>query len=326
MSGILSAIASNNTRFRTFYYNLYINYNRRSLVKRFFAKSWRKVIQDNINKPVKTTLHGFDAEVNCGFSYPLLARKLSQFNNPLVQLAYQTHKEKRKTIKLIDIGAAVGDTVFLLHSNLPDAFEKILCIDGDKEFFSYLTKNMKQFSFVQCEAALLSDTVKSEKSLVRIHAGTASAQGEERVQSITLDYLLLQKNFTDVDVLKIDTDGFDGKVLKGATNTLNQQKPKVIFEWHPLLINKTGNEKFLAFNTLFSCGYNVFLFYTKYGVFSHFMFGLNEKELEALNELSISNKFNDDWHYDVIALPDEDVLNIQELAECSFAKKKKSVY
>jgi len=218
----------------------------------------------------------------------------------------------------------MGYTVFWLYTNLPDAFEKILCIDGDAEFFAYLQKNMQQFPFVTCEHALLSDKVTNEKSLVRTHAGTASAQGSATVLSVSLDELVQERNLL-VDVLKIDTDGFDGKVLAGSTHLLTSQKPYVIFEWHPILLRQTNNEIDRPFNVLFERGYQTFIFYTKFGSFSHYMFSMDQQELDKLAAICFNNKHVSDWHYDVIALPD-DSLNMVELAECSFAKQKPSAY
>lgn len=279
----------------------------------------------SVDKPVKTKLHGYDAMVNCGFSYPLVARLHRQFNNPLVELVHEVYQQKGRPITLVDIGAAVGDTVFLLHSNFKEAFDKIICIDGDREFFGYLKQNMQQFPFVETVAALLSDKSQIEKSLVRTHAGTASAQGDEEVRSITLDEVISQRGVSKVDVLKIDTDGFDGKVLKGATRILSEMKPAVIFEWHPILLNKTGNSATEPFVLLRDKGYEKFVFYTKYGSFSHFMFDVNIAELDALAKICLNGKHVGDWHYDVIAISGNELDEIS-LAECAFAKQKTSAY
>jgi FkbM family methyltransferase len=253
-----------------------------------------------------------------------VARSHKSFNNPLIELAHQLFNNKGRPLIVIDVGAAVGDTVFLLHSNLPGAFGKILCIDGDREFFNYLKQNMQQFTFVDCENALLSSQGGEERSLVRIHAGTASSQGDNVVQSTTLDRLLSDKKIGHVDLLKIDTDGFDGKVLAGAKEILTQSKPPVIFEWHPILIQKTGNNVNEPFKILAEFGYDQFLFYTKYGVFSHFMTGCNTREIGLLSQVCINGRHDEDWHYDVIAVPNNSV-NVVALAEASFAKRKKSI-
>ncbi|WP_207493419.1 FkbM family methyltransferase [Aridibaculum aurantiacum] len=324
MYNFLASFAGKNDRFRSAMYDLLVRvYSRKSLRKQW-KKAWKQIILANVQKPVATTLHGFPAVVNTGFSYPLVARTNGQFNNPLLQLAHQVHQAKQRPIYVIDVGAAIGDTVFFLQGNMPGAFEKILCVDGDKDFFSYLEKNMQQFPFVQSVNTLLSSESRMEKSLVRLHAGTASAQGDSEVEAISLDELVEQTGMPQVDLLKIDTDGFDGKVLLGAKNILSQHKPAVIFEWHPILVSKTGNQTHEAFDILASSGYNKFVFFTKYGQFSHFMNHVDHAALSSLSQLCFNNKHDDDWHYDVVALND-DAIDAVQLAEAAFAKKKKSV-
>jgi FkbM family methyltransferase len=281
-------LAARSSSFRSYMYNSLVESGKYD--SSYWKKAWKRVILKLVDKPVNTKLHGFHAKVNCGFSYPLVARQNKQFNNPLVQLAYQTYKSKGQPITLIDVGAAVGDTVFLLHSNLDGAFKKILCVDGDTEFYSYLQQNMQQFPFVECVNALLSDTSTTEKELVRIHAGTASAQGENERQSIALDELIIQRSISQVDVLKIDTDGFDGKVLSGAQRILKNLQPNVIFEWHPILLNQTNNDIYQPFEVLANSGYSTFIFYTKFGTFNHFMMDVSREELSSLAEICIQGK------------------------------------
>ena len=323
MYNLLSTVVSKNIALRSFLYNFLLSNHRKSNSK-LWKKSWKQAILKNNNKPVNTRLHGYKAVVNSGFAYPLITRSHPHFNNPLVELVHQVHKVKGVPVTLIDIGAAVGDTVFLLESNLKGAFNKIVCIDGDDEFFDYLEQNMKQFDFVKTVHVMLSDKEQDEKSLVRIHAGTASAQGEKLVMAKTLDRVVQENNLDAVDILKIDTDGFDGKVLRGASNFLKTQQPSVIFEWHPILIKKTGNTIEEAFQVLTDCGYSNFVFFTKFGNFNHYMSGVNSTELEMLAQVCLNNKFVSDCHYDVVATGGP--IDIIALAECSFAKQKTSAY
>jgi FkbM family methyltransferase len=325
MYKVLRSLAGRNTWFRSLIYNFYTANSQKKWFKKYWKKGWHRIILKNIDKPVHTRLHGYKAIVNCGFTYPLVTRIYKQFNNPLLELVYQVSVAKGRKLVLADIGAAVGDTVFLLQSNLPGKFEKIICIDGDAEFFSYLQKNMRQFPFVKCLHALLSDKERQEKNLIRTHAGTASAQGRQHVISVALDNLLAEESIT-IDLLKIDTDGFDGKILCGALCLLKKQLPYIIFEWHPVLYSKTGNDVFLPFKILEDAGYHEFVFFNKYGLFSHFMNGVKKEEIELYQHISLSGEFDNDWHYDIVALPKHTVVNKLELAECSFAKNKTSAF
>ena len=77
--------------------------------------------------------------------------------------------------------------------------------------------------------------------MLRTHKGTASAQGNSKTSAVTLDSLISLINPDAIDLIKIDVDGFDGKVLLGAKGILRRYSPAVIFEWHPALCKQTGN-------------------------------------------------------------------------------------
>ena len=68
---------------------------------------------------------------------------------------------------------------------------------------------------------------------VRVHEGTASLTGKLAAVATTLDALWEQGALESPDVVKIDVDGFDGRVLAGGTKFLGSVYPSVIFEWSP---------------------------------------------------------------------------------------------
>src|SRR5205823_1181478 len=57
-------------------------------------------------------------------------------------------------------------------------------------------------------------------------------EGEE-VQTESLDNLLEENGIGRVDVIKIDVEGAEELVLRGATKTLTANRPVVIFEFNP---------------------------------------------------------------------------------------------
>lgn len=53
-----------------------------------------------------------------------------------------------------------------------------------------------------------------------------------KIPSKTLDVLLEEESLATVDALKIDVEGSEWLVLRGATRTLNNRKaPKIVFEF-----------------------------------------------------------------------------------------------
>lgn len=322
MFSFLSKPISHNYKLRNLVYNYLLR--RAGNPTKKWQETWNDVITPNINLPVTTVIHGYKALTTMGFTYPIFMRRFNRFNNPIVQIVHETFSAKGGPVNIIDVGAAIGDTAFLLHANVPGGINKMLCIDGDGEFFNYLKENTRQFNAITCVQTFLSSHETAEKELVRIHAGTASAQGEKTIQAKPLDMVVEETNFTKADVLKIDVDGFDGKVLAGATRLLQQDKPNVIFEWHPILLKQTNNSTYECFDVLQKCGYDHFFFFTKMGDFSHYTFKVTPEAISFLETLCLEGKFGYDWHFDVVALPAGTTINMQSLAVSYFARNKKS--
>lgn len=293
----------------------------------FFGRLWNSLWSSackHLRGPVRTVIHGCTVTVNFGFSYPIVARRYATFNRPLVELVSQAAEAVKRPICLVDVGAAVGDTVLLVDANCSDKVSKYICIDGDKEFFEYLTANVGHRTDVVVVNALLSAEEGVERELVRTHLGTASAQGPATTPSVSLDAVLQHLEAPRIDVLKIDTDGFDGRVLAGASRTLQKDKPNVIFEWHPILCMQTGNDPSEAFEVLCREGYSQFIWFTKFGTFSHFTGGVDAIGLGLLTELCIGGRHEYDWHYDVVALHRDNPLPALYVAELRTSRSRPS--
>lgn len=284
---------------------------------RAWNAAWRR-----LSGPVRTSVHGHPVIVNAGYPYPAFIRRWPTYNGPLTELVHEAHLAKGSPVGLVDVGAAVGDTVLLVLDRCPGEVGTVHCVEGDGEFFGYLRHNLGRFPQVQLHQALLSDEAQAEAELVRTHRGTASAQGPRLSPAVTLDSLAEQWT-SPVDVLKIDTDGFDGKVLAGATRVLRDQQPAVIFEWHPRLYAATGQDHHRPFEILVEAGYRWLVWFDKYGAFSHVDDRYQAADVEVLGELCTSDRARDpDWHYDVIALPGASPLQPARLAALDHARRR----
>jgi hypothetical protein len=121
-------------------------------------------------------------------------------------------------------------------------------------------------------------------------------------------------------------DGFDGEVLAGATRTLKGDKPGVIFEWHPVLYEKTGNDWRTPFEVLKLCGYKTLLWYTNEGHFNHFS-GLNDTDMIVkMAALCLGEKAAGILHYDIVALPPDAAERWLSTAELEIQGRRRSYY
>ncbi|MDB5117667.1 MAG: hypothetical protein JWQ79_3159 [Mucilaginibacter sp.] len=66
------------------------------------------------------------------------------------------------------------------------------------------------------------------------------------------------KNLTRLDLVKIDVEGFEYRVLKGLFNTLYRFRPRIIFEFDHNYWLKSGNDIAACYNLLQSLHYALY--------------------------------------------------------------------
>ncbi len=89
-----------------------------------------------------------------------------------------------------------------------------------------------------------------------VHGGTAMPAGD--VPAITLDDFCANENISSLDFIKIDTDGYEMDVLRGAKNCLKSMRPQIIFEIG-LYVMKEHNISFMDYWRFFEpLGYDLF--------------------------------------------------------------------
>lgn len=312
----------------TFIYNLLVRLSWLQR-RRYTVWVWRKLAgfcNKNFDGTVSTTIHGKKVLVNFGYPYPFIARMIATFNNPLIELIYQRYHAVGKSLNLIDVGASIGDTMLLVFSNCPAMIQNAYCIEAEDGFFRLLQHNLGDFKNVMLFRRMLSSEKGIGKSLVRHHAGTASSTGKGTVATTSLDVLSKAEGIGEIDILKIDVDGYDGRVLEGAVKFLRKNSADVIFEWHPTLCLKAGNDPHAHFEILSKLGYSTFVFFNKFGEFSNFMTGYDATSIGHLEEYCSVPGAPDDWHYDVIAIHRRSKVSPSSLATAQYARRKPSPF
>jgi FkbM family methyltransferase len=291
------------------------------------AALWKKMLSashQHLSGPVRTKIHASNAIVNFGYMYPILSRMYKEYNSPIIETIFQTSRVFGSALYVVDVGAAVGDTSILASVFCGDMIEQIVCIEGNQEFFSFLHENALYIKNPYLIAAVLSSSCGYERSLVKLHPGTASSQGGGFQRSIPLDDVVRLHSLGPIHVVKIDVDGFDGRVIAGSRRTLDEYRPSVIFEWQPLMLRETSNSALEPFEILNELGYDRFLWFTKYGQFSHFSSILDSRALLMLSDMCCREKMMDDRHYDVVALHRSSSVSHIDLAELQFARSRLS--
>jgi FkbM family methyltransferase len=290
---------------------------------RLGASLWERAWDASVADGHGTTtmpLHGRRALVNIGHPYPAFVRRWPTYNAPLVELVHQRALALGRPVTLVDVGASIGDTVLLVRERCGPELADAWCIEGDDSFVAILTANLGDDPSVHIVHALASDGATAIPELVRVHAGTFSPQGGDLVPAAPLDALLADA--PRLDVIKIDTDGFDGMVLAGSEARLREH-PAVLFEWHPRLANAADVSLDLAFEALEGAGYRRFMWFDKFGHYSHTDTKPEPEDRRARAQWCVSGRTPaPDWHYDVVALPPDDRTDEAALASLQFALRR----
>lgn len=170
----------------------------------------------------------------------------SSFHEPDIKKYF-----KLKEGIFIDVGANIGKYSIIVGKELNN-FGKVLSFEPMRENFEILEKNIKLNNLnnvLSFELALGNKEGEATFYLDREgvggggHSLLKEAQTEKsgivKVQVKKMDNLLNSLKLTRVDLIKIDVEGAESEVLKGAKKTLKKFHPKIIFEaWDNNYLNK----------------------------------------------------------------------------------------
>lgn len=164
------------------------------------------------------------------------------------QIATLKHCKSFRTA--VDIGGHVGLWAF----NLAHAFDRVEAFEPVADHRACFEKNLAGLGNVKLHAVALG----KEPGMVSMwseqgSSGNTQVRGEGDIPMLTLDSLELQ----DVDLMKIDCEGFEENVLRGAAETLKKWKPTVIVEQKRDMSLRFNLPKLGAVAYLNSLGYTV---------------------------------------------------------------------
>jgi len=145
---------------------------------------------------------------------------------------------------IFDVGANTGQTIERFKKNLPKA--NIYSFEPSPRPYLELHHNAKKYSGVKTfqlalgaksgELTLYENSSSDMNSFLEMgEGGSGSIVGQSIVNVKTIDEFCLENNINYIDILKIDAQGFDFEVIKGATRML-----------------RSGNIRQLYFEIIFS--------------------------------------------------------------------------
>ena len=152
---------------------------------------------------------------------------------------YKKQKAFTKTIKsgsvVYDIGGHVGFYT-LLSSALVGSGGRVYVFEPLPRNIGFLKKHLKlnEVNNVQILSCAVSDSGKTMNFLEgpNSYMGRLSPRGKIKVKAVTVDDLCLVGKIVPPDYIKIDVEGAEYLVLKGAEGVLSKYKPVIFLSTH----------------------------------------------------------------------------------------------
>jgi FkbM family methyltransferase len=138
---------------------------------------------------------------------------------------------------VVDAGANIGDnTIAYARATAGVATGYVLAFEPNPLAFECLRRNMAGHSHVQCERLGLSDEHSSGELAIGPNAGAAYLTPGESIKVAPLD----QWNLPRLAFMKIDVEGYEPRVLRGAVETIRRCHPVMYIEINPGALERAG--------------------------------------------------------------------------------------
>ena len=166
---------------------------------------------------------------------------------------------------ILDIGANVGQTIIKYQKLFPKA--KILSFEPSPEIFENLKKRFKNienlyiynlaFGSEETNKTFYINERSHNSGFYKLQDGfkiknfpdeKMSYKGSLNVKLTTLDNFVEEKKLNKIDILKIDTEGFEEEVLKGSLKTLKSNKIKYIEL--EIILGNVYKDKYFSFKNI----------------------------------------------------------------------------
>jgi FkbM family methyltransferase len=201
---------------------------------------------------------------------------------------YELAKDKKN---IIDVGSNIGQTIMSL-ALICSKDAKLIGFEPDPVNYAMAVKNLNQNNFKNVKIVKLGLGSRNENLFLKIN--TPSNRGGNRItnetnsdsfkiESVKLDDYLINNYLNNIDLIKIDVEGFELQVLKGAEKTLINNHPDLFIEVGDENLQKQGSSPKSLILFIIQLGYSCF-------------YATNKTEIE------VSNTSFENCHFDMICI------------------------
>ena len=231
---------------------------------------------------------------------------LAQYPNydGLVERVADFIRQKYERLICIDVGANIGDTINFCYKNDTDIF---LGIEANNTYFDYCKENVKFIKNVKLLKVICSESDGLAKWTTKRTDGSARIIDDKQTSNIkkSIDSIAQeQSDFGKVNFIKIDTDGHDFAVLKGASKTIAKSKPVILFE-NDVFKNINYVEEFQEImQFFFLSGYKCAMVYDTFGYLFRRLELNNSLQFKDSLFYQLTSKY---YHFDILLMKESDL-------------------
>jgi FkbM family methyltransferase len=189
-----------------------------------------------------------------------------------------------KDKSFIDIGANIG----IYSLSLYKTAKEVYAVEPERNNFERLNKIIKQNAIMNITSLKLA-LYSTDNHRVNLYTSSKDAgwhslsinyeNKSQQVNTITLDTLISKQKIKNIGLIKIDVEGAEYEVLKGANKTLTRIHPPVIIEFNrPRAL--LGN-------------HSIEQLYKEFKKYNYAGFILKKKQLEKMTEKSLTKIYNE---------------------------------
>lgn len=212
------------------------------------------------------------------WGYEIFNKK--QFGNDIFR-DFKTLLPTNKQITIFDIGANLGQTSKEFNANLKDcliyAFEPDFNTYGELKSNTKEYKNIKSFNIgfgnAISKMEMYINKVSGGNSLLKISenignfatGGWTQNVGTQQVDITTLNSFCKEHNISKIDLLKIDTQGYELKIIEGASEVILPSFTSIIYI-EVLFVELYKQQTYFheIYDILIQKGYKLVGFYNKF--------------------------------------------------------------
>ena len=228
----------------------------------------RKCLIQREDSRINLEIENREITLNLSHCFPLYRKMYPLYDTAIRRLASMV-RVKKGNLKMIDVGANIGDTLLMVQ---PEKNDVVLCIEGNRFYYDLFSINVARWNLeskIIIENVFLGEKKEKLQGKVLANQGTGKIEIKENGEDITivtLDEIISKHEFSECNLLKVDTDGFDYSVIRGSKDLLEKSHPMIFFEFDPNMLIANNENPYSIFEFLKNLNYERFFLYNNYGL------------------------------------------------------------